>query len=155
MPKGKIKTPEVKPNQRKVRFSFECLQIDHPRFPIAECTREYYEALLREILRYQQYTVDQFSDIPNPNPERRHPIYFVDTEEKDGFPGIDPSMEDLWTDDPWQFALPGERGTPSFGWRVHGFISENVFHIVWLDPCHKLDSPDPRFHEPNDSLHGG
>ena len=66
--------------------------------------------------------------------------FWVITEE-DGFPGIDPALEDLWTDDAWQFALPGIRGEPSGGWRVHGFLSENVFHIVWLDPCHRLD-PD-------------
>ena len=83
MAKKAIRTPEVKPNQRKVRFTFECLQLEHPRFPVSECNREYFEALLREILKYQSWTVDQFKDIPNPNPERRHPIYFADTEEKD------------------------------------------------------------------------
>ena len=73
------------------------------------------------------------------NTEHRHVLYFKDTTEPDGFVGIDPSDEQLWTEAAWQFALPGVRGELSHGWRVHGFISDDMFHIVWLDPLHKLD----------------
>jgi hypothetical protein len=140
MANPKIQKPTVKPDQKKVRFSFEHLQPDHPKFLLTECNEAYLQALLREILRYQNCTVDQFMDMPNE--DRRHPISFRDcTTEPLGFPDIDPSEEDLWTDDPWQFGLPGVRGTPSFGWRVHGFIAGNIFYVVWLDPCHRLDSP--------------
>jgi len=74
------------------------------------------------------------------NQEHRHRLYFKDTAEPNGFAEIDPSDEELWTETAWQFALPGERGQPSGGWRVHGFIVDDMFHIVWLDPMHKLDS---------------
>ncbi len=94
---------------------------------------------MNEIIRYQSCSIDNFREMRNDN--KRHPIYFTETTEKDGFAGIDAYEEDLWTDEAWQFALPGVYGTPSAGWRVHGFIVGSTFHIVWLDPCHRLDSP--------------
>jgi hypothetical protein len=72
------------------------------------------------------------------NDQNRHMITFKETTEPDGFRTIDPSDEELWTDTPWQFAVPGVRGEPSGVWRVHGFITEEMFHIVWLDPQHRL-----------------
>jgi hypothetical protein len=136
MAKIELVRPERKPNLDKVRFSFEYFQPDHLRFPISACPKEYFDALFREILRYQTCLIDHFRDLKNE--EKRHSTHFKDTVEKEGFPDIDPQDDDLWTDDAWQFALPGVRGTPSELWRVHGFISENIFHIVWLDPLHLL-----------------
>jgi|SRR5665213_243936 len=136
-----IQQPVIKPDPQRVRFSFVYLEPDHPRFPISACSREYFEALFREILRYQTCRIDDFRDLVNT--EKRHTTYFKDTAEPDGFTGIDPLQEDLWTDDAWQFALPGERGTAAAAWRVHGFIADDIFYIVWLDPFHRL-CPDGR-----------
>lgn len=72
------------------------------------------------------------------NDERRHLIDFKETYEPEGFSGIDPFGENVWTDEGWQFSLPGVRGEASGAWRVHGFIANDMFHIVWLDPEHKL-----------------
>ena len=45
-----------------------------------------------------------------------------------GIPG-----EDQLVEKPWQFALSAnEHG------RVHGFLIQNRFYIVWLDPEHEL-----------------
>ncbi|OXM15454.1 hypothetical protein [Paenibacillus herberti] len=41
-------------------------------------------------------------------------------------------------DDAYQFALSKRKG------RVHGFLIENIFYIVWLDPHHNL-YPDDKF----------
>jgi hypothetical protein len=138
MPKG-IKGPIVKPNPLRIRFCFAYLQYDHPKFPIANCTTDFHVELLREMGRYELCTVDDFTEMPNE--KHRHPIDFTKTTEKDGFPGIEPAQDDnsLWTDCPWQFALPGEKGKPSWSWRVHGFLDGHVFHVVWLDPRHLLD----------------
>ncbi len=106
-------------------------------FLISECPKEFFEALLKDILRYGTWTIDQFMDMRND--EHRHRIYFKDTTEPEGFKDIDPYDDSLWTETAWQFALPGVRGQPSDGWRVHGFIVDEMFHIVWLDPLHKLD----------------
>lgn len=140
MGKARIQRPTVRPNQKKIRFSFEYLQLDHFKFPIKKCSREYLEAFFRELLRYQTFSVDGFIT-PSPD-DHRHHITFSETTEPDGFPTVDPSQEEIWTDDPWQFGLPGKKNHESNGWRVHGFISDGIFYIVWLDPLHALDSGD-------------
>jgi hypothetical protein len=111
----------------------------HPRFPITECSAEFFIELFREIQRYQAFSVDQFKE---PSlADHRHPIIWANTQEPQGFPNIDPTQDEIWTDDVWQFCLPphGKRSNPSHLWRVHGFIADEAFYIVWLDPCHKLD----------------
>ena len=135
MPRG-IKAPIIKPNPTRVRFCFDYLQPDHPRFPLSKCSEEFLSTLLRAIVDYRTWTFDQFMDMNNP--DHRHRLNFKETAEPDGFSGIDPNDENLWTEEAWQFALPGVRGTPSGGWRVHGFIADDMFHVVWLDPEHKL-----------------
>ena len=84
------------------------------------------------------------------NTEHRHCLSFRETAEPEGFQGIDPANDELWTEEAWQFALPGVRGEPSGGWRVHGFIVNDMFHIVWLDPEHKLSQYDESHEGRND-----
>ena len=133
-----INKPIAKPNPKKVRFSFEYLQLDHPKFVPSECSKEYFCALFQEIARFQKWSMDIFMD---GNDEHRHPITFSETTEPDGFPAVDPGEEDIWSEDAWQFALPAMKDDyASRGWRVHGFISEDVFYIVWFDPCHLLEA---------------
>jgi hypothetical protein len=74
----KIKNPTPKPDQQKVWFSLQHLQLHHPKFPISGCNQAYFEALFREIMRYQRCSVEQFKDMPND--DRRHPITFRDAE---------------------------------------------------------------------------
>lgn len=134
-----IKTPQIPADRRGLHFSFQYLQMDHTRFPITECRVEFFIALFREIQRYQKFSVDQFKE-PSPE-EHRHPIIWSETHEPNGFPHIDPTQDETWTDDVWQFCLSpvGKWGDPSHLWRIHGFIADGAFYIVWLDPCHRLD----------------
>jgi hypothetical protein len=132
---GKIKRPAVPLDQRHIKFCLGYLQPDHPKFPIDACCDQFFSALFKEIIRYQAFTVDAFKEPCSK--EHRHPIYFPDTLEPAGFEGIDPSEdEEIWTDSAWQFALPGQ--TNESTWRVYGFIDEDCFYIVWLDPLHAL-----------------
>lgn len=131
-----LQPPAIPVDQRYVRFSFEYLDLSHKRFRLEECSLEYLQALIREILKYQKFTVDKF--IQADPREHRHPIYFPDTHEPDGF-DVDPSSEELWTDTAWQFGLASGSHHKN-GWRVHGFLAEETFYIVWLDPKHRLDT---------------
>lgn len=132
---GKIKRPAVPLDQRYIKFCLGYLQADHPRFPVAHCSDEFFSALFKEIIRYQAFTVDAFTEPCQE--ERRHPIDFSGTQEPTGFQGIDPNQdENIWTDAAWQFGLPGQ--TNESTWRVYGFIDKDYFYIVWLDPLHAL-----------------
>lgn len=135
-----IRPPVVPVDERCVRFSFEYLDLDHRRFHLRHCSKPYLDALLKAILRYQTITVDAFTHFDRR--EHRHPISFSDTSEPNGFGKIDPQREELWTDAAWQFGLR-DSANPNPGWRVHGFLSDETFYIVWLDPVHALDGNRP------------
>ncbi len=57
-------------------------------------------------------------------------IEFSDTSEPSGFNILDPQLQDCM---PYQFEISSNE----YG-RVHGFMLENIFHIVWFDPDHNL-----------------
>jgi hypothetical protein len=76
--------------------------------------------------------VDEFLD--QNNKEHRHTIDFDATTEKDGFlsaPGID--ADQLNYLQAWRFAV-----SPKTEWRVHGFMIDDAFYVIWLDPLHQL-----------------
>jgi hypothetical protein len=143
--KGSIPRPEVPPLQAGLRFSFCYLQQDHSKFPIEACLADFFHALLKQIARYEGFSYDQFTE--HSQDEKRHPIIFADTTEPDGFPNIDPASDELWTDEGWQFGLKDGNGRQTL-WRVHGFIENGTFYIVWLDPGHKLYLPARRGPKP-------
>jgi hypothetical protein len=87
--------------------------------------------------RYENLTVDEFRQC-EPEDPHRHQILLSESCEPGGFTGIAPDTETLWTDESWSFAISDGKGNPERGWRVHGFIYQGVFHVVWLDPDHKL-----------------
>lgn len=61
---------------------------------------------------------------------RAHPIDWENTSEKCGFFNLNEQFKSFR---PYQFAISAnEHG------RVHGFVTNDVFYIVWLDPGHKL-----------------
>ncbi len=60
---------------------------------------------------------------------RFHPIKWEDTSEN----GFGLKDEEQLVDTPYQFSLSSnEHG------RIHGFLINEVFYIVWLDPDHQL-----------------
>jgi hypothetical protein len=123
--------PSVLPESPLLKFSFKHLDPDHPKFRIDECPKEFWCALHRSIKHYSTWTVEQFRD-ENNNLEKRHPIYFQETSEPNGF-GID--EEQLDYEEAWQFSVIP---VPTCIWRVHGILQEDTFYVVWLDRCHRL-----------------
>ena len=63
---------------------------------------------------------------------RMHIINWSDTSELNGFANLPQHLNDLT---PWQFNI-----TSNAHGRVHGFLIENIFYIVWLDTDHLLYS---------------
>jgi|HubBroStandDraft_1064217.scaffolds.fasta_scaffold167223_2 hypothetical protein len=132
----RIKRAAAIRNQRRLRFSLFYLQLNHPNFVLHECDHAFFLALFQEIARYQEFTVDEF--LEPCAAEHRHAIFFDHSNVPGGFPHIDPAYDpELWTDTPWQFAVRGQQVGEST-WRVHGFIDNVTFYIVWLDPRHQL-----------------
>lgn len=99
-----------------------------PEFSPTETTVDWYAALmerLRDLCTMRPQEV-----LSNRSPAlRAHPITWEDTSKPAGFTHLN---EQLRTLEPYQFQLSRRKG------RVHGFFIGFVFHVVWLDPHHRL-----------------
>lgn len=120
-----IKIPEG------VSFSFRYYQDDKDKFSIASRDARYLSSLLRRLRDLSQLNAKEV--INNQSKSLRcHGIVWLDTTEPNGF-GI--PNEAMLVNVPYQFQISANE----YG-RVHGFFSENLFYIVWLDPDHNLYS---------------
>jgi len=114
-----------------ISFSFRYYQDDKDKFSIGGRDSRYLASLLRRLRDLSQLKAQEV--INNQSKSLRcHGIVWLDTTEPNGF-GI--PNEDMLVNVPYQFQISANE----YG-RVHGFFSENVFYIVWLDPDHNLYS---------------
>ncbi|MEG4571197.1 hypothetical protein QUA56_00490 [Microcoleus sp. N3A4] len=114
-----------------VSFSFRYYQDDKDKFSIGGRDAKYLASLLRRLRDLSQLNAPEI--INNQSKSLRcHSIVWKNTTEPNGF-GI-PNETEL-VNVPYQFQISANE----YG-RVHGFFSENVFSIVWLDPDHNLYS---------------
>lgn len=62
-----------------------------------------------------------------------HPIDWIDNQIREAsFTSLNSHQMEQISEDCWQLGINNQ------GFRIHGFFIENVFYIVWLDPCHNL-----------------
>ena len=114
-----------------ISFSFRYYQDDRDQFSIGGRDAKYLASLLRRLRDLSQLNAQEV--INNQSKSLRcHGIVWKNTTEPNGF-GI-PNEAEL-VNVPYQFQISANE----YG-RVHGFFSENVFYIVWLDPDHNLYS---------------
>ena len=114
-----------------ISFSFRYYQDDKDKFSIGGRDAKYLASLLRRLRDLSQLNAQEV--INNQSKSLRcHGIVWKNTTEASGF-GI--PNEDILINVPYQFQISANE----YG-RVHGFFSENIFYIVWLDPDHNLYS---------------
>ena len=107
-------------------FSFRHLDLNRPKFPLP-AGEEYLGTLLRRLRDLSDWTAGEFI-ADRSRSLRAHRIDFVETSEPGGF-----DLPSRLVGAEWQFSLSSnEHG------RVHGHLVRNVFHVVWLDPDHRL-----------------
>lgn len=128
---GKSSTSRINPTEltpKGISFSFKYYQQNHEKYSCSSKEAVYWLTLLGRLKALSGWSAKEFST--NRNAALRcHPISWETTTEN-GF-GL-PNEEQL-VDTPYQFSLSSnEHG------RVHGFMIDEVFYIVWLDPNHLL-----------------
>ena len=120
-----IKIPEG------ISFFFRYYQDNQNKFSIGGRDAKYIASLLKRLRNLSQLNAQEV--INNQSKSLRcHGIVWQNTTEPNGF-GI--PNESALVNMPYQFQISANE----YG-RVHGFFSENVFYIVWLDPDHNLYS---------------
>jgi hypothetical protein len=114
-----------------ISFSFRYYQDNQNKFSIGSRDAKYIASLLKRLRNLSQLNAQEV--INNQSKSLRcHGIVWQNTTEPNGF-GI--PNESALVNMPYQFQISANE----YG-RVHGFFSENVFYIVWLDPDHNLYS---------------
>lgn len=112
-------------------FSFRYIDTSNDKFITVGQSGGYFSKVISRLKDLSTITEREFlSD--RGGSLKSHPIDWRDTSEPDGFRHLN---EQLQAYTPYQFAVSrNEHG------RIHGFLIGSVFHIVWLDPEHKLYS---------------
>ena len=131
-PKFKILPEALSPDPpKKVSFSFELLQEKHQKFSYNRCNEKYFLNLLVRLRKLSCFDSQTFETLLNDNYWRVHSISWKTTSERKGFSHLSEEYQGCV---PYQFNTGYRKG------RAHGFLVEDVFYVVWLDPNHKLSS---------------
>jgi len=123
---------EKKRENEEVIFSFKYLDLfSNPKFGVAGCGESYLEKILLRLkdvssIRYDDFVSSRSSSL------RAHEITWSDTTEPNGFTCLNAYLRE-------QTAFQFEISANEYG-RVHGFLLDQIFYIVWLDPHHRLYS---------------
>lgn len=112
-----------------VRFSYKYLDLCE-KFSLREC-HKYIVALHERLKSVSQMTIAEFMS-SNSKSLRSHSHDWSITTEPNGYSNLNEHLRECM---PWQFSL----STNEHG-RVHGFILDEIFYIIWYDPDHKLYS---------------
>jgi hypothetical protein len=137
---GAIVPPKVISDQENIVFTFSYFNSSHAISAHGQ-DAAYFHDLLERLKAMCGFKVKEFREAHaaayNPKSIRAHKIDWTHHKcSQKGF-GV-PQREDLDAIG-WQFTVSkSKRG------RVHGFLIDRVFYVVWLDPEHKLYPWDGR-----------
>ena len=112
-----------------ISFSFRYIDAGNKKFCFTSQGADYFGKVLDRLKSLSHLTTSEFiSD--RSAALKSHPIDWRHTSEPEGFTHLNEQFQSYT---PYQFAVSrNEHG------RVHGFFIGNVFHVVWLDPHHRL-----------------
>ena len=131
--KGSLFTEEAKDTIRKYReqnlmFSWKFFDRHHEYFNLGQTEAAWYINCLDAMRDISNMQIKDFQRHAHP-PLRVHRHEWDTVSAKYPLPQV--LLEEI-ENDTYQFALSRANG------RVHGFLIENLFFIVWLDPNHNL-----------------
>lgn len=127
-PFAKSKEKIADSNSELVKFSFKYLIGDNPKFVFINLDSDYFLKLIDRLKDISKMSINDFRQSRSTS-LRAHSIdWDATTESCFGLPG-----EEQIVEIPYQFCVSANE----YG-RVHGFLIQNRFYIVWLDREHKL-----------------
>jgi len=127
-----IKTTPI--SNSYISFSFQYFDNTSKKFSINQCGSNYFISVLERLKKISYLSLGELKTNGS-KALRFHSISWQDTTEKDGFSCLNKSLMDYANNFSFQFEISANKHG-----RIHGFISDNVFYIVWFDPFHKLYS---------------
>ena len=123
--------PRPKLEEFRVKYSFEFLDVvSNGKFTLDKCQSGYLQHFFERLKSIGLHTEKQLrTDRSLQRGLHSHPLDFSTTSEPGGF-GV---MKDRWDGNAWQIGVTvNEHG------RLHGFLEDGVFYLVWIDAEHLL-----------------
>ena len=111
-------------------FSFKHLDLINKKFSISHRKGNYLTKVIKRFKDLSSLKVVQDFLSNRSHGLRIHPIKWKETTEPDGFKNLNKQLQDLT---PYQFEISANKHG-----RIHGFLLDNIFFIVWFDPEHRL-----------------
>lgn len=127
--KSSIKTSSLI-TEDTVIFSFKYLDLDHGKFQVKHRNGEYVHKLMDRLKHYSSMSMKGQILSSHSKSLRAHPIIWRDTSERDGFTCLNDQLRSV---DGYQIEVEKKH----YG-RILGFVLDNIFFVVWLDPDHNL-----------------
>ena len=129
------KTTPIKPTQiersGRVVMSFRHLDLSRDKFSVSGADLSYFPKLFERFKAVCDHPFQEFCGRENPS-LRNHGINWAKTTEPKGFSHLGVQLSGC---PPFQFSVSSNKHG-----RVHGFILNEIFYAVWLDPDHNLYS---------------
>lgn len=118
------------PADDKIAFSFKYLDLTgNDKFTVGRCGDGYFPKFIDRLVALSKYTIRELLQATS-HALRFHSHDWSRTTEPNGFRLPNTQIQDLQG---WQFQVSAnEHG------RVHGFIIDRTFYLVWIDPEHLL-----------------
>lgn len=129
---GSIPKPELPPRIEGLQFSFKFLDLDsNDKFSVTDREAAYFVKLLERFKDVCGITHSDFIACRSSS-LKSNKIDFSRSSEPKGFTCLNPQLR-AYAAQAFEFEITrNEHG------RVHGFLRENVFYVIWLDPRHRL-----------------
>jgi hypothetical protein len=143
-----IKKPHLRPPPGQIASRVKDVQIDenpslllsfklldlfgNRKFSPVHCKEGYLQKLLERLRDLGMTSLKSFR--AGGDALRSHQILFERTSEPDGFVSLNSQLRDS---EAWQCQISvNQHG------RLHGILIDEVFYVIWIDPCHLLYSSD-------------
>lgn len=115
-----------------ISFSFKFLDNAHSEFNLKKVNIKYINALFERFKNVSTMDISQFrgdGNQGNAKAMRSHLIDWDETPYKAGFSHLPEQYKEY---EPRQFSISLSNG------RIHGFLMDHVFCVVWFDPDHMV-----------------
>lgn len=127
LPDTKIRKSE--PRDEKIRFSFEFFDSSDSEMCPGSFPEGYVHKLMERLRHLSLWKLSEFQSTSSRS-IRTHTHEWSNTARPDGYAHLTEQHRDY---PGWQFCLSANE----YG-RVHGFMIDNIYYVIWLDVNHRL-----------------
>ena len=131
IPKTKSPLKKTKVPELPLVFSFKYFDNSDNKMCPYNFQKNYTQSLMQRLNTLSSWTVQEFTARQDKN-LRNHSHDWSKTTRPKGFAHLNEHLQNYKG---WQFQISSNKHG-----RVHGFIIDNIFYVVWLDQDHQLYS---------------